>query len=198
MPEIAFIMGKSSSGKDSIYKALADDAQLGFRRVVPYTTRPMRTGERNGGEYYFVDEAKVQELESAGKLIELRSYDTIQGTWKYFTVDDGQIDLERGIYLVIGTLEAYEGFCGYFGSEHIMPIYIEVESGERLSRALMRERQQSSPDYRELCRRFLADEEDFSEERLAQCHIAKRYSNDSGLEECIRKIRADIVIGMNA
>ena len=40
-----------------------------------------------------------------------------------------------------------------------------VEDGERLSRALNRERMQESPKYEELCRRFLSDAKDFSEER---------------------------------
>ena len=46
MPEIAFIMGKSSSGKDKIFKALSEDAGLNLTRVIPYTTRPMRAGDR--------------------------------------------------------------------------------------------------------------------------------------------------------
>ena len=40
-------------------------------------------------------------------------------------------------------------------------IYIEVEDGVRLERALKREQQQASPKYAEMCRRFLADQDDF-------------------------------------
>ena len=89
---------------------------------------------------------------------------TVHGIWKYFTVDDGQIDLEQGDYLLIGTLETYEKIREYYGAEHLVPIYIEVEDGERLARALERERRQAVPKYKEMCRRFLADEEDFCEE----------------------------------
>ena len=85
----------------------------------------------------------------------MRAYHTKCGVWKYFTADDGQIDLEKYDYIVIGTLQSYEEMRLYFGKDRLVPVYIEVEDGERLSRALMRERQQSEPKYSEMCRRFL-------------------------------------------
>ena len=76
--------------------------------------------------------------------------------------------LEKENYLGIGTLESYEGMKQYYGEENICPLYIEVEDGERLKRAIRREEQQTVPKYEEMCRRFLADAEDFSEVKLAQ------------------------------
>lgn len=72
--------------------------------------------------------------------------------------------------------------------ENIIPIYIEVEDGLRLERALSREKQQSQPNYDELCRRFLADNKDFSEERLNINRITKRYQN-LNLDQCIKEIK---------
>ena len=132
MGKIYYIMGKSSSGKDTIFKELLNRVP-GLRRVVPYTTRPRREGEENGVEYFFTDEEQTEKLEKAGRIIELRAYDTACGVWKYFTADDGQIDLETGNYLMIGTLESYEKMVQYYGAENILPLYIEVEDGERLS-----------------------------------------------------------------
>lgn len=103
-------------------------------RIVPYTTRPRREGETDGREYVFTDETHVQQLESAGKVIELRAYHTVYGIWKYFTVDDGRIDLSAHSYLYIVTLEGYQKIQRYFGSSQVVPIYIEVEDGERLLR----------------------------------------------------------------
>lgn len=193
MGKIYYIIGKSSSGKDTIFKELlARIPQL--KRVVPYTTRPVREGEENGVEYFFTDEEQVQKLEQAGRIIELRAYDTACGVWKYFTADDGQIDLEAGNYLMIGTLEAYEKMIQYYGAEKIIPLYIEVEDGERLSRALARERQQAQPKYKELCRRFLADEEDFSEEKLRGLGIHRRFCNED-IEHCLGEITEVIYNG---
>ena len=65
--------------------------------------------------------------------------------WTYFTADDGQVDLNRADYLGIGTLESFIKMCKYYGSDAVCPIYIQVEDGERLSRALKREREQENP-----------------------------------------------------
>ncbi len=177
MGKIYCIVGKSSTGKDTIFKMLLQEKELHLRTIVPYTTRPIRAGEQDGVEYYFCDDKKVEELEQEGRIIELRAYNTIYGVWKYFTVDDGQICLEQQDYLVIGTLEAFVKMREYYGSEKVIPIYIEVEDGLRLQRALDRERMQDVPKYTELCRRFLADDADFSEEKLKDAGIVERFQN---------------------
>ena len=76
----------------------------------------------------------------------------------------------------------------YFGKNIVVPIYIVVDDGLRLERALIRERQQKNPNYMELCRRFLADEKDFSLEKLKICGIHKIYENND-LEQCIMEIK---------
>ena len=193
MGTIFYLMGKSSSGKDTLYQELSRRCP-DLKGVVPYTTRPVRAGEEEGAVYHFTGEERLAELEAAGKVIELRTYDTIHGIWKYFTVDDGQIDLEKGNYLMIGTLESYEKMREYYGAKNLIPLYIEVEDGERLMRAIRREKRQAKPRYRELCRRFLADEEDFSDEKLRRLHIDRRFQNtDMGtcLEEIIEVIHSD-------
>ena len=186
MGRIFCLMGKSSSGKDTLYQKVLERLPQ-IHRVVPYTTRPIREGEQDGVEYHFVDDKQLAELETDGKIVELRAYNTVHGIWKYFTVDDGQIDLEQGDYLLIGTLETYEKIREYYGAEHLVPIYIEVEDGERLARALERERRQAVPKYKEMCRRFLADEEDFCEENLKRLGIDKRYRN-TDMETCLNEI----------
>lgn len=182
MGKIYCMMGKSSSGKDTIYKMLLEDAEISAKTIVPYTTRPIRTGETEGVEYYFCDEAKLQALEEAGKVIELRAYNTVHGVWKYFTVNDHQIADENQDYLLIGTLEAYVKIRDYFGADRVIPIYIEVEDGLRLQRALDRERSQTEPKYEEMCRRFLADSADFSEEKLSEAGITQRFINQDLIE----------------
>lgn len=188
MYQIACIMGKSSSGKDHIYKALLEMKELNLHKIIMYTTRPRRIGEEDGVEYHFVDNETANEYENSGKIIEMRQYNTVDGVWKYFTVDDERINLKGQRYLVIGTLEVYKKFCEYYGKDMIMPIYIEVDDGIRLERALKRERKQQIPRYKELCRRFLADSEDFSEEKLLQAGIDRRYINEGDIGECIREV----------
>lgn len=177
MGKIYCMMGKSSSGKDTLFKLLMEDKENSLKTIVLYTTRPMREGEREGVEYYFCDEKAVETFAQQGKIIELRAYHTIHGIWKYLTVDDHQVDLKKQSYLMIGTLESYLQIREYFGKEKVIPIYIEVEDGLRLQRAIERERSESVPKYEELCRRFLADASDFSEEKLSEAGITKRFYN---------------------
>ena len=186
MGKIYYVMGKSSSGKDTIYKKLLE-RHPGFRTIVPYTARPIREGERDGVEYFFVDDERLRDMQESGQVIEVRSYNTRCGIWTYFTADDGQIDLDAHDYLVIGTLVSYRALREYFGEEKLIPVYIEVDDGLRLARAVERERRQAEPKYSELCRRFLADEEDFSEENLGRAGITRRFENRE-LDECLAEI----------
>ena len=191
MGKIFCMMGKSSSGKDTLYQQILDYEGLLLKSIVLYTTRPIRSGEKDGKEYIFADEDMLARLTEAGKVIECRSYHTVHGVWKYFTVNDGQIDLTRQNYLTIATLESYLKIRDYFGEDFVMPIYIEVEDGVRLRRALEREEAQSNPRYAEMCRRFLADMVDFSEDKLAAAGITRRFFNED-LDEVRREITAYI------
>ena len=188
MGKIFYIMGKSSSGKDTIFKHLLDNETLHLKTIVPYTTRPIRVGESDGTEYFFTDEAGLQDLERQGKVIEVRSYDTYHGVWKYFTVSDNQIDFSRSHYLLIGTLESYVKTREFFGKENVVPILVDSDDGIRLQRALNREKKQKEPKYEEMCRRFLADSQDFSNENIEQAGITKRFYNTESLSDCLEEI----------
>lgn len=178
MGSIYCIMGKSSSGKDTIFKLLLDRKDLEFNRIVSYTTRPIRSNEKPGEEYNFVSIEEKDKLLDSGKVIEIRKYDTVHGPWFYFTVDDGNIDLDNNDYLLIGTVESFVKIRDYYGSERVLPIYIQVDDGVRLSRALEREMRQEHPKYEEMCRRFLADQQDFSPENIKEAKITNVFDND--------------------
>lgn len=191
--KIFLLMGKSTSGKDTIYKKLILDEELSLKKVVPYTTRPMRDGETDGEQYFFKNEEQYLELRQQGKIIEERTYHTNYGEWRYFTVDDGQIDLTSGNYLVIGTLESYCYIRDYFGKEKVVPLLIDVEARIRLERAMHREAKQENPKYDEMCRRFLADEEDFSEDKIRDAGVTYRFENNDDINDCISSIKEYII-----
>lgn len=192
MSRIYYVMGKSASGKDTVFKELLKRCP-DLKRLVPWTTRPMRTGETEGLEYHFTTPEGIRAFEEAGKLAEKRVYDTVFGPWTYATVDDGSISRDgKDRYLGIGTLESYVKLRAHFGEELLFPLYIEVDDGERLRRAIAREEAQASPHFDEMCRRYLADLEDFSEEKLAEAGITRRYRNDV-LERCLADIMRDMV-----
>ncbi len=202
--------GKSASGKDTIFQKLKQDSSFRFKTVIPYTTRPKREGEVDGEQYYFVSQEKFIEMQKEHRIIESRVYHTIHGDWTYFTADDGQIIMDsEEKYLLIGTLEVYESIKAYYRKkliatpsvvriedwlkQCIVPIYVEVEDGIRLERAIQREQLQQQPAYSELCHRFLADEESFSLENLNRAGIVRKFVNQD-LEICVEEIRNFIML----
>lgn len=191
MGKIYVLMGKSATGKDTIFRRLIGMKGLSLHTVVGYTTRPIRRGETDGREYFFVGTDEWKRLRQENKIIESRTYHTVAGDWHYFTVEDGQIDLKKQDYLFISTLSGYVQLKKHYGEEMVVPVYIEVEDGQRLQRSLLREKRQLKPNYDEVCRRFLADQQDFSEKNICDAGIRKRYRN-AELEECVSAIAQDI------
>lgn len=182
-------MGKSASGKDTIYKRLLEDERISLKKIVPYTTRPIRHEEKEGVEYHFVSHKRFEEMKEKKLVIESREYQTVHGIWSYFTAYDGQFSKEgkKDNYLMINTLKGYELIRDYFGEDKVVPLYIYVEDGIRLTRALKRERRQTVPKYAEMCRRYLADDTDFSAENLKKAGIDKFYDNEN-IERCMEQI----------
>ncbi|MFI3176590.1 MAG: guanylate kinase [Eubacteriales bacterium] len=177
MSKIFYIIGPSSSGKDTLYKRILAEESLHLKAVTMYTTRPIRAKEQEGVEYHFVDDTTFQELQLQGKVIESRTYDTVHGLWNYFTVADDEIMLEQYDYLMIGVVDSFLCTREYFGQNRVIPLYIQVEDGIRLQRALNREKKQKHPKYKEMCRRYLADLEDFNQQKLQKSGINKRFKN---------------------
>ena len=182
MGKLIVLMGKSATGKDTIYKLLQVDQSLNLQQLVPYTTRPMRAGERDGEAYHFVTEEEFHGLLEEGRVVEHRSYHTIHGLWRYFTVEDEQLDLSQHSYLLIGTLEAYVSILKHFGPDKVIPVLVTLDDGVRLDRALTRERQQENPKYEEMCRRFLADSADYAQDKIDAAGICRVFENNSSEE----------------
>lgn len=192
MGKLFYIMGKSATGKDTIYEYVLAQSELALKPLVMYTTRPIRANETDGVQYHFVTEEEYHAMDAESRVIEMRMYHTVHGPWYYFTADGSAIDLDRYNYLALGTLESFQKVRAYYGEERVLPIYIEVEDGNRLERALKRERKQNHPNFSEVCRRYLADEEDFSEEKIRQAGILRRFANNAGREDCMEEVTAYI------
>lgn len=187
--KIVYLIGKSSVGKDTIYKILKE--KININPYVLYTTRPIRTGERNGIDYNFLTNKQMEYYinEEKANVIEFRTYNTVYGPWTYATIMDNQFKSGKDL-LMEGTLESYNAVKNYFDNNsniNVVPIYIEVEDGIRLERALKRERQQQNPKYEELCRRFIADSKDFSEDKIKKSGITRRFQNID-INNCVSEI----------
>ena len=189
MGKIILFMGPSSSGKDTIFSRLLETKgeKYSLKKIMMSTTRPIRTGELEGREYYFKKEEEMRKLEEEKQIIESRKYNTIYGPWYYFTTNNS-MDLNTYNYVGLNTLEGYDQYLKYYDQKKIIPILINVDPGIRLQRALKREQRESNPKYEELCRRFLADSIDFSEENIRKRNITNIIDNNGSIDRTLNKV----------
>ena len=176
--KIACIIGPSSSGKDTIFAMLKKTYQV--KPIVPYTTRLIRPGEKDGREYHFINKEKLDLLEQKNLLIERRNFNTEHEVWSYATGKTA-IDLTHYDYANIATWAIYEQFLKEYSHEILVPIYINVEDGLRLQRSLNREREKNG-NYVEMCRKFLTETEEINPE-LKEKYKPEIIDNNGTLEE---------------
>ena len=189
MSNFIYIMGKSASGKDTIYKRIKE--QIDVKTYVLYTTRPIRTGEQEGVDYHYVSDEQMLKFKQEGKVIESRTYQTVKGPWTYATIADEQLE-QNGDILTVGTLESYNKIKEYYEDKEdtkLLPVYITIDEDERRKRALEREKKQENPNYEEVERRIKADNIDFSEENLKKAGIGQNQTFENyDLDKCVESI----------
>ena len=94
--------------------------------------------------------------------------------------------------MTINTLEGYVKLKEFY-QDSVIPIFIYASDDVRLERALKREKKQKEPKYAEMCRRFVADSEDFSDENIKNTGITNLYINDNELiDNVVDKIKIKI------
>lgn len=183
------LVGKSGTGKDTLYRALLNIGHDLFSPITPYTTRPMRVNEVDGETYYFVSDAQYMEMEKMGEVVEKRQYNTVHGIWTYFT-RKFEINTNKN-YLCITTLEGAKGLIRCYGEETVVLIYLYLQDYERLQRCISRESRQTHPNLSEVCRRYLADEDDFTEEKLKSFkHIVRIDTGAADVDSCTKAVLA--------
>lgn len=183
MSRIFCIVGKSCSGKDTLYARILAQNRPRLVPVVPCTTRPRRPGEVEGQSYHFVTQDQLRQYEDQGQVIEKREYHTTQGLWTYFTLRF-ELNTDR---LLITTLAGARALMDCYGPEAVRVVYLHVDDRTRLLRYIDRESRQARPDYTEVCRRFLADQADFSQEQLARFPHLHRIDTGAEVEECLAR-----------
>jgi len=192
MGRLFCLIGKSGTGKDTLLRAILGDAGLPLTPVVTYTTRPQRETEIDGAEYNFVTEQFMRTLECDGKIIEKREYHTVHGIWYYFTA---VFDISPGVdYITITTPQALKLLAEKFDKDAITIVCLEADDKLRLERSIARESRQREPNYCEVCRRYLADETDFSGLSLPCAHTIDANQNS---DSCLRQFR-EVFVSLSA
>ena len=156
------LLGKSAVGKDTMVD-LVYKLNRRVEKLVPITTRPPRSFEKDGVQYHFITKDFFQKKLKAGAIMEHREYSVINkkgasDKWIY-----GHEYPTSDISIMSGPLSMYT-YIKSFGDFEVVPIYITIPDEERLFRMVRRELRNTNPNVRETCRRFVADNKDFPED----------------------------------
>ena len=145
------LFGESSAGKDSIQHWLEHNLK-NTHGIVSYTTRPPREYEIEGREYHFISDIKFKTLIESNKMLEYTKFNN----WYYGTYIN-ELDKNK-INIGVFNPEGIRNILSHNDID-ILPVWIKVSEKTRLLRSLKRE---TYPNCTEICRRFLADQKDFS------------------------------------
>lgn len=168
MGKLICIAGKSAAGKDTLFRLIRNSPFLKIKTVIPYTTRPKRINEKDGDAYRFVSAEEMDRLEKAGEILEKRTYHTTKGDWHYFTP---KIRLDgREHRIMITTPEAFGNIAENTDKEQLVIVLLEADEKERFRRSFERESKQPEPNYKEIFRRYIADENDFKDADFSDTH----------------------------
>lgn len=208
MGKIFYITGKTSSGKDTIYKRVLSEINKDkevLNEIILCTTRPIRTGEQEGREYYFVTNEQKDEMLENNQIAELRTYNTVLGDWHYFTASS-KIEEDKN-YIGLNTIEGIKKLQEYYGKEKIVPINITLDITTLLERALSREKKQKNFDYKgestekkvkEMIRRIAADNIDFDTDKLLEVGIDINTTFENyDLDKVVEQVKKYIISFIN-
>lgn len=149
--KIIVLFGESGAGKDTIQTRMSSLFPKVLNPIISCTTRPKRDYEVDGIDYHFLSEHEIKEMISNGDMLEY----AIFNNWYYGT---GLISLDPNkINIGVFNLQGLESLINRDDVE-LFPVYVHACGKTRLLRNLKRE---NSPDCREICRRYLADEKEF-------------------------------------
>lgn len=181
---IYVIIGASGVGKDYIQNILIND--YGFSPIISTTTRPMRDGEVEGREYYYVDKNIFLYLIENDKLIEYRTYNTLldgkPDTW-YYGLTKQPFDSSKD-YVVILDVQGCRDFINYVGEENVKVFYIDCPSEIRTIRAKAR----GGYNQQEWLRRLVDDQYVFSEKNMNGIDYKTVNNYNRDIDDVIKEI----------
>ncbi len=190
MNKLIIISGCSASGKDTIAKFLIN--VFNYKMIVSTTTRPIREGEVEGREYYFISHEEALERLNSGKFIEHREYITENSDKWIYGIEKSAIDLnDDNNYIAIVDINGKNDLINFAKeqglSDRVITFYIDCPIRERLIRSLNREPNADSKNILEMCSRTIRDYNEievFKDQYNYVIDNSGRYS----LEEIINKI----------
>lgn len=155
MYKMIAIIGEAGSGKDTlmnkvIYEAGPAPASI-FHTLTSCTTRSPRDYEKEGKDYYFLDNETFAAYVLENQFLEVSEFNN----WFYGTLKSELS--EDKINIAVLNPQGIENLLLHNDID-LKVFYLDVKGKTRIIRQLQRE---EDPDIPEIYRRYIADDEDF-------------------------------------
>ena len=174
---ITAFIGKSGSGKTQIVNELV---KQGYKKIITYTTRPIRENERPEEDYHYITEEDFLKKINDGFFAEWEGFDTVEGRWYYGSAAEDYIEDVHEDKIVSLNPRALVKIQEKFPNIHSIYIYANRES---ISERLKNRKDKKA----EVVRRMSMDDLDFKK----ATEIAKKIvynSNHNSFVETVNRI----------
>ena len=185
MSKFILLLGKGGTGKDTI-KARVQEAMPELKSLPMWTSRTKRACEEQDVQYHFVTYEEMNQANKDGKLLEYREYKTVKGIRAYGT----EYPKDDATYILTVAIEQYNNLRTKIPAKDIITIYLYVDDYTRIQRALSREKECEYPNYTEVCRRFVADNNEYPVGLEYQFPSVENVNLDTAVEKTIALIKA--------
>lgn len=171
---LTIIMGKAGSGKDYVISELK---KRGLKKIVAYTTRPRRKGERNGREYCYISDSEFIDKFTHGFFTAVKAYNVNGKVWRYgFRANEvlnASHDDENHIMILTpeGVVDVINFLQQHSSDNNVKVIYLFANQKTILKRLKKRKDKDDS-----MQRRMNTDNLDFKDATTLADYIV--YNND--------------------
>lgn len=127
--KVVVITGASGSGKSTLAQKLAED--LGIKPIITHTTRPPRSYEQDGKDYYF----ETEESFFKNHLVENVKY----GNYRYGSSEEGLKKAweHNDIVSIVVETQGAKTYLDTF-KDQVIAIYLAVDSLQELKKRLIK------------------------------------------------------------
>lgn len=115
------IIGKTASGKDTVVKMLCE--QHICKKIITYTTRPMRENEVDGITYHFISDEEFKQKINEGFFAEYKSYQSEFGEWFYGTSEESILNSDDNSIIIL-TPQGYKDILSKYPNLNYKSIYL--------------------------------------------------------------------------
>ena len=148
---IIVLVGKTASGKTTVANELC---KHGYKRIITYTTRPMRENETQDVDYHFISDEQFNKMVKNNEFTEYKRYNTAHGVWSYGSVVTSEQELSDDCYVIILTPQGLRDLSKKIS--RYIAFYLNVSLESQLERLRKR-----GDEEQQIIKRLINDDKDF-------------------------------------